>query len=143
MTISSTFRRFCVLLVFAVFLGCALAQTVGQGDTAPSVVPSSTTPLSSSSTTPSTTLSGSTTRAAKRKTTTTKDPGPDPRNPFKYYARRQEKLVKTLMKTLFEHVTPSFLGDLSHFNLSGECTYGLFKFIFGIKQLRPWAIKSK
>lgn len=141
MTISSTFRRFCVLLVFAVFLGCALAQTVAQGDTAPSVAPTSTTPLSSSSTTPSTTLSGSTTRTAKRKTTTTKDPGPDPRNPFKYYARRQEKLVKTLMKTLFEHVTPSFLGDLSHFNLSGECTYGLFKFIFGIKQLRPWAIK--
>lgn len=141
MTISSTFRRFCALLVFGVFLGCALAQTVGQGDTAPSVVPTPTTPLSGSSTTPSTTLSGSTTREAKRKTTTTRDPGPDPRNPFKYYARRQEKLVKTLMKTLFEHVTPSFLGDLSHFNLSGECTYGLFKFIFGIKQLRPWAIK--
>lgn len=141
MRVTPTYRRFCVLLVFAVFLCSALAQTVAQGDTAPSGVPTSTVASASPSTSPSTSVRTSTTRRAHRKTTTTKDPGPDPRNPFKYYARRQEKLVKTLMKTLMEHVTPSFLGDISQLNLTGDCTYGLFKFIFGIKQLSPWAIK--
>ncbi|KAK8777888.1 hypothetical protein V5799_020770 [Amblyomma americanum] len=107
-------------------LGTAAASPA-ESDTRPSVPSPTTTPRTVRS------------RAPVR--TTTKDPGPDPRNPYKYYARKQEKLVKTLMKTITEHVTPQFLGDISQLNLTGDCTYGLFKMIFGVKQLKPWAIK--
>lgn len=120
-----------LLLPLALCLAATMAQdSSSQGDTLPRV-PAPTTPR---------TASGST-RAPGR--TTTKDPGPDPSNPYKYYARKQEKLVKTLMKTITEHVTPQFLGDISQLNLTGDCTYGLFKMIFGVKQLKPWAIKSE
>lgn len=74
-------------------------------------------------------------------TSTTPDPGPDPRNPFKYYAMKQEKLIKGIMKNVMEHVTPQFMGDISRLNLTGDCAYGVFKFILGIKQLKPWAVK--
>lgn len=118
-----------LLLPLALCLAATVAQDSStQGDTLPRV-PAPTTPR---------TVAAST-RAPGR--TTTKDPGPDPSNPYKYYARKQEKLVKTLMKTITEHVTPQFLGDISQLNLTGDCTYGLFKMIFGVKQLKPWAIK--
>lgn len=118
------------LSLMALCLAGAAAQSspAEKGDTLPSVPASNTT-----------TSRPAVTRAPVK--STTKDPGPDPRNPFKYYARKQEKLVKTLMKTITEHVTPQFLGDISQLNLTGDCTYGLFKMIFGVKQLKPWAIK--
>ncbi|KAL3218660.1 hypothetical protein MRX96_031470 [Rhipicephalus microplus] len=70
-------------------LALCLAQPLRaeEGDTRPSVLA------------PNTTASRPAVTRAPTKTTT-KDPGPDPRNPFKYYARKQEKLVKTLMKTI-------------------------------------------
>lgn len=75
--------------------------------------------------------------------TTTVDPGPDPANPFKYYAEKQEKLVKAVSADVMEYVAPHFIKDLHELNITGDCTYGLLKFLFGLKKFRPWSIKSE
>lgn len=75
--------------------------------------------------------------------TTTVDPGPDPANPFKYYAEKQEKLLKAVSADVMEYVAPHFVKDVHELNITGDCTYGLLKFLFGLKKFRPWAIKSK
>lgn len=75
--------------------------------------------------------------------TTTVDPGPDPANPFKYYADKQEKLVKAVSADVMEYVAPHFVKDVHELNITGDCTYGLLKFLFGLKKFRPWAIKSE
>ncbi|XP_064458369.1 nose resistant to fluoxetine protein 6-like [Ornithodoros turicata] len=109
----------------AAFLTLLLVLFVRAQETSP-VTPSSTGDVSAST---------------PRTTTTTQDPGPDPRNPFKYYAKKQTQLIKGIMKNVMEHVAPQFMGDISRVNLTGDCAYGVFKYILGIKQLYPWAIK--
>lgn len=77
------------------------------------------------------------------KETTTIDPGPDPANPFKYYAERQEKFIKAVSSDVMEYVAPHFIKNLHELNITGDCTYGLLKFLFGLKKFRPWSIQSK
>ncbi|OQR74296.1 hypothetical protein BIW11_03443 [Tropilaelaps mercedesae] len=76
------------------------------------------------------------------KETTTVDPGPNPANPFKYYANKQEKLLKAVSADVMEYIAPHFVKDLHELNITGDCTYGLLKFLFGLKKFRPWSIKS-
>lgn len=68
-----------------------------------------------------------------------------PQNPAEFmdYFEDLMKGAQNRLEEVFTQYMPQFLEMSSSVALSPDCTFDVIRVIFGIRQLKPWAIKSK
>ena len=68
-----------------------------------------------------------------------------PQNPdeFMDYYEELMLMTKERLEQIFEQYMPQLLRMGSSVTLSTDCTYDTIKILLGLRQLKPWAIKSK
>lgn len=68
-----------------------------------------------------------------------------PQDPAEFMDYYEELMLKTRerLAEIFEQYMPQLLQMSSSFTLSSNCTFDAIRILFGLRQLKPWAIKSK
>jgi hypothetical protein len=69
----------------------------------------------------------------------------EPENPAEFMDYFEDLMQRTRVRLeeIFEQYMPQLIQMSSSVTLSPDCTYDAVRILFGLRKLKPWAIKSK